>query len=612
MLDKLFNSGTRLKILNWFFSHTEDEFFIQELLRGLGTDARNVFTELNYLEKLEILSSRKQGRERFFRVNKKSKYFESLSSLFAIYKSEQNSNKETLDLVVDDYNAYPQMLSAAANVTRINSQLESFGIASKITSTLHSYQENKYTVWVNKKEFRLLSKEIAQKVLQDDVYTNKLFVEFENKEKILIDFCDSLLNQNLANLSEKELLNLYQDYYQKFEEFSLLQWLFFEFDENNLISNLLFEKLSQILESKQYFKKSKAKVEVDLTLLTTDFNSSKASQEAQSFANLIKFIEGDKNLLDYLATTENRFIVKDLSELNPKFLKLVREHTLKYGWLSYSYSGPGWHENYYLELISAVARLISSNKVKNLSANLAKNIDQQEAKIQDQAKKLTQNYNFDSAEIEILNRVKSLLSLGPRCWDGLYYSASVVENLFREIGKRFYLSLKQIRYIYPEEMEILFKNKAFDVEILNQRHLNSSQYSSINLKQDKLLEAKENDQLLESFNLVKEEKRAFSLLRAIPAAPGLAFGKIITNFEIAKTKKADSQVLVLQSESYDFQENPNIVAVILEDVRPSVDFVALCRFLGIVCVSAVTDATKILHPGQSVLVDSLHGEVVKV
>lgn len=599
MLDKLFNSGTRLKILNWFFSHTEEEFFIQELLRGLGTDARNVFTELNYLEKLEILVSRKQGRERFFRVNKKSKYFESLSNLFAVYHKEQSLNKETLDLLVDDYNAYPQILSAAANVGRMNNLLEKFDLASKITTALHSFKENKYTVWVNKKEFRQLSKEISDKIFENDIYINKLLLEFETKEKTLIEFCNYLSTQNLAKLSQNELLKLYQEYYQKFEQFSLLQWLFFEFDENNLISNLLFEKLSQTLESKAYFKKSKVNPEVDLTLLTIYLNSSKAAQEAQSFADLIKFIEGEKNLLDYLATTENRFIIQDLSQLNPKFLKLVREHTQKFGWLSYSYSGPGWDENYYLELVSGVARLISNGKIANLSANLAKNIFQQEAKIQDQAKKLTENYNFDSSEIEILNRVKTILSLGPRCWDGLYYSASVVENLFREIGKRFYLSLKQVRYIYPEEMDLLFKNKGFEVEILNQRYLNSSQFSSVNLQQDKFLEGKENDQLLETFNLVKEEKRAFSLLRGVPVAPGLIFGKV-----------TESDILVLEKENFDFKDQPNIAAIILEDKNPSLDFIALCRFMGIVCVAGVEDATNMLEFGQNVLVDSLHGEVV--
>jgi|GEM_PF-860338 len=610
MLDKLFNSGTRLKILNWFFKFPDQEFFIQELLRGLGTDARNVFTELNYLEKLEILTSRKQGRERFFRVNKSSKYFESLGSLFTVYQKDLNSNKETLDLLVDDYFATPQVLSAAASVNNVNETLKDFGLESKISTTLHCYQENRYRVWINKKEFRMLSKEITDKVVNDEVFITKLTHDFKQKQSVLLDFCKKLESQNLAKLADKELFETYKYYYQIYQDFSLLQWLFIEFDENNLVSNLLFEKLQEILKSNLNSNKNVEELETDLVFLTTDFASSKAKQESQSFLEILDYVENKPKILDYLASTETRFIRQDLSELDLEILKKIQLHTKNYGWLSYGQSGPGWDENYYLQVLAGVCRQIKKTGKSGISGRLKLKIKDEELKIKNSRTTLQSKYNLNMSQKEIFTRVQKIFDLGPECLDTFYLTFSIVENLYREIGKRFFLSLKQVRYLYPHEIEILFEKQGFDVEILNQRYINSSQYSSINLSLDKLLFGEQNDQLLQNFNLVKAEKRAFSLLRGIPISPGLVFGKVATNLEINPAKKQDSLVLVLQTENYEFQENTNIVAIILEDKNPSSDFTALCRFLGIVCVSGVENATKVLEVGQSVLVDSLHGEVV--
>lgn len=610
MLDKLFNSGTRLKILNWFFKYPDTEFFIQELLRGLGTDARNVFTELNYLEKLEILVSRKQGRERFFKINKNSKYFESLSNLFTVYLNDLNSNKETLDLVVDDYSSTPQVLAAAANVKDVNKTLEDFGLESKISTTLHCYQQNRYTVWINKKEFRILSKEIADKVIVDEIFITKITQDFKQKQTVLQEFCKDLENQNLAKLTDKELLQTYKNFYQIYKDFSLLQWLFIEFDENNLVSNLLFEKLQELLKTNFDSKKNLLELETDLIFLTTDFGNSKAKQESQSFLQIVDYIEKKPKLLDYLANTESRFIATDLTQLDSQLLKKVSLHTKNYGWLSYGQSGPGWNEDYYLEVLAGVCRQIKVSGKSNLAASLQLKIENEELKIRNLKENLVKKYNLNDSQKELFARVQKILDLGPECLDTFYFVFSVIENLYREIGKRFYLSLKQVRYLYPLEMEMLFKNKGFEVDVLNQRYLNSSQYSSSNLEKDVISYSKENDQLLENFNLIKEEKRAFSLLRGIPISPGLVFGKVIDATIDNKSKNLDPQVLVLENENFDFQENSNIVAIILEDLKPSVDFTALCRFLGIVCVSGVEDATKILETGQNVLVDSLHGEVV--
>lgn len=615
MLDKLFNSGTRLKVLNWFLSNPDKEVFIQELLRNIGTDARNVFTELNYLENLGILISRKQGRERFFKVNQQNQYYQSLYDLFSVYKKDLNSNKEVLDLLVDDFSAYPQILFAAADVKKINSVLENYKLKSRISTLLHNYENTHYTVWASKKEFRSLSKEISDKVEHDGNFITKLFSEFEAKKTILTKICSNIETQNLAKLSNLELLDFYTEYYIAFEEFSLLQWLFIEFDENNLVSNLLFENLETILKTKPYYQKNQDSLLLDVTILTTDFNFSKSQEESQSFLKIISYIQTKPKLLDYLATTESRFIFQDLVEFDNQLLKMVQLHTQKFSWLSYGFSGPGWDEQYYLSLISGICRLSKKYQVLDLSTEIKNKLELQKNKIQKNQQNLISKYELNQVEIEFITRIKSIQNLASECLDIFYYVSSTTENLFREIGKRFFLSINQVRYIYPFETAMLFNNPSFDSQILNDRISKSSHLSSTNSTPDNFVVGTESENLIQNFSLVKEEKRAFSLLRGVTTSPGLALGKtfrLVDNLVNKNTKKVVEidQILVLKNEDFAIQNYPNVTGVILESSNLSVEFIALCRFLGIACVSGVSGCFELLSQNQDVLLDSLHGKVI--
>ena len=63
MLDKLFGSKARLKILKLFVLHPEEEFYIREIARNLKLQLNSVRRELENLEKFGLLTSSFGGRE---------------------------------------------------------------------------------------------------------------------------------------------------------------------------------------------------------------------------------------------------------------------------------------------------------------------------------------------------------------------------------------------------------------------------------------------------------------------------------------------------------------------------------------------------------------------
>ena len=81
MTEKLFGSKLRAKVLGWFFTHVDERFFVRQLESLLKEDSTNLSRELARLESLRILVSEREGRQKYFQVNKSSPIFEEMKGL---------------------------------------------------------------------------------------------------------------------------------------------------------------------------------------------------------------------------------------------------------------------------------------------------------------------------------------------------------------------------------------------------------------------------------------------------------------------------------------------------------------------------------------------------
>jgi predicted nucleotidyltransferase len=81
VLDQIFGSRLRAKVLGWFFTHTDERFFIRQLESLLAEDPTNLSRELARLETVNILTSETEGRQKYFRVNKKSPFYHEMKGL---------------------------------------------------------------------------------------------------------------------------------------------------------------------------------------------------------------------------------------------------------------------------------------------------------------------------------------------------------------------------------------------------------------------------------------------------------------------------------------------------------------------------------------------------
>jgi len=193
----------------------------------------------------------------------------------------------------------------------------------------------------------------------------------------------------------------------------------------------------------------------------------------------------------------------------------------------------------------------------------------------------------------------------------MFYSYSVQENLFTEIGHRYYLSLKQLRFMYPHEFKDLLLNNKFSAQKLNNRYKLNFHYSQGHYSNDILLEGEKATKFINSLDVIKEDVKNVRIFNGDCASPGRVQGEIcIVNFskDIKKMKKGN--ILLSSATSPDLIPAIRKASAIITDVGGIICHAAvISRELSIPCVVGTKIATKILKNGDIVDVDATHGKI---
>jgi len=81
MLEQLFGSRLRAKILGWMFTHPDERYYVRQLTSLIHEDSTNISRELSKLSELGILLGMREGRQIYYTVNKNSSVYHELEGL---------------------------------------------------------------------------------------------------------------------------------------------------------------------------------------------------------------------------------------------------------------------------------------------------------------------------------------------------------------------------------------------------------------------------------------------------------------------------------------------------------------------------------------------------
>ena len=81
MLEQLFGSRTRVKLLHLFLENIEQDFFVREICRAINERIHSVRRELENLEKFGLISPRTEDQKKYYKINSDFPVLEELRRL---------------------------------------------------------------------------------------------------------------------------------------------------------------------------------------------------------------------------------------------------------------------------------------------------------------------------------------------------------------------------------------------------------------------------------------------------------------------------------------------------------------------------------------------------
>jgi hypothetical protein len=82
MIEQLFGSKTRVKLLQLFYSNSNRAFYVREITRKIDEQINSVRRELSNLLSIGIITSDNTNNRLYYEVNQKYKYYEPLHEIF--------------------------------------------------------------------------------------------------------------------------------------------------------------------------------------------------------------------------------------------------------------------------------------------------------------------------------------------------------------------------------------------------------------------------------------------------------------------------------------------------------------------------------------------------
>ncbi len=95
MVEQLFGSKTRVKLLRLFYSNANRSFYVREITRKIDEQINSVRRELANLLSIGIITSDTSNNKVYYEVNQKYEFFTPLEEIFGDLKPKRKTAKST-------------------------------------------------------------------------------------------------------------------------------------------------------------------------------------------------------------------------------------------------------------------------------------------------------------------------------------------------------------------------------------------------------------------------------------------------------------------------------------------------------------------------------------
>lgn len=188
MVEQLFGSKTRVKLLQLFYGNPNRSFYVREITRKIDEQINSVRRELANLLNVGIITSDMTNNKLYYEVNQTYEYYKPLLQIFGDGKS-QAGKSPTETKAADPLKALGNV--ELALYTGQFTRDESSGVDFLIVGDINQTQLNKYIDELEKKE----NKEIRYTVMSLD--------DFMYRQRIKDRFVANIMSAKTQVLADK-------------------------------------------------------------------------------------------------------------------------------------------------------------------------------------------------------------------------------------------------------------------------------------------------------------------------------------------------------------------------------------------------------------------------
>lgn len=193
MVEQLFGSKTRVKLLQLFYSNPNRSFYVREITRKIDEQINSVRRELSNLLSIGIIVSDTTNNRLYYEVNQKYEFFDPLTIIFG-------SGKKTITKAAPSSDGEQSDIKSLGNVeiavyTGQFTRDESSGVDALFVGDINQTKLQKFMSELEKREGKELRYTMMS--LRDFEYRRQIKDRFianiiEAKKQVLIDKSDSL------------------------------------------------------------------------------------------------------------------------------------------------------------------------------------------------------------------------------------------------------------------------------------------------------------------------------------------------------------------------------------------------------------------------------------
>lgn len=472
-----------------------------------------------------------------------------------------------------------------------------------VTRSVWVYENLNVTTYVPKQELRDIAVATLQTILKNPKLIDKIHKETIRLNQEYFKFAEKIRKQKLQRLSNKQLLLLHKRllFLQRASHcYSLTTTWFVDSDEQDFTKWLLRFLGKRINDKK--LTQDKAAV---FSVLTTSQKPTLAQNEEEQLLKIVSEIQKDKKLARFFKNHTTEVLEKRFSRFPARLKKIILRHHYRWCWVPYTYLGPSYKLDYYLEVWRGLARegVDPQKEIRKIKSR--------SNEVQIKHKKLISELGLSSYEKHLFDIAAEIAWLKGFRKDCYFHGFFALDLLLLEIGKRAGLSLLQAKYLRPEELPASISGKDFS-DVANER---IKFMAVVQLRdQGKILTGKNARSFLKTLNIEKSKALKSASLSGTCACPGYAKGSVkIVNLpeEMNKMQKGDIMVAHATYPAL-VPAMKKAAAIVTEEGGITCHAAIVSREMQTPCIVGVRDVTGVLKDGDLVEVDANKGIVRKL